>query len=248
MTRNIKLLLEFDGTDYEGWQIQPLGHTTIQSTIIKAVEEALGETDIEVKGACRTDSGVHAQGYVASFKTTSNIPAENFAIVINAELPDDIVVVKSSDAPPDFNPKKDSIAKRYEYRILVSPFNSPIFKRHAWVLDYDLDIDLMNQGASLLIGKKDFSSFMAAHSDAKSTVREILDFTVKKDKCGFIILEVYGNAFLRHMIRIMVGTLVELGRGKITLGDIDSIITSRDRTAACMTAPSQGLFLVEIDY
>lgn len=249
MQRKIKLLLEFDGTDYEGWQIQSNGHKTIEETLNKAIKKALGgETVIGLKGVSRTDSGVHALGFVASFKTTATMPGENFATVINAELPDDIVVIESSQVDLEFNPKKDSKAKRYEYRIFVSPNDSPIKSRYSWVVDYNLDVALMNEGAGLLTGKKDFASFMAAHSDAQSTVREILDFTVKKDKEGFIILEVYGNAFLRHMIRIMVGTLVELGRGKITLEDLPKILEAKDRTVACMTAPPQGLFLISIDY
>ncbi len=244
--RNIRLLVEYEGTDYAGWQAQT-SLPTIQGTLEAAVKELTGE-DVTVRGASRTDAGVHALGQVACFTTCSSIPAGGIMPALNVILPDDIVIKEASDAPPEFDPRRDSKSKTYIYRILNRSYPSALLYRYAWIVNRPLDVSLMREAARHFIGEKDFTSFRAADSDASHSIREVTSVAVEEKGDGIIEVEVRGTAFLRHMVRIMAGTLVEAGKGKLPPGRVAAIIGAKDRKAAPMTAPPQGLCLVKVEY
>jgi len=244
--RNIKLLIEYEGTRYAGWQIQQ-NLPTIQGIIQEKIKIITGE-DIKLTASSRTDAGVHALGQVANFCTESRIPPHSIQMGINALLPDDIVIKKAEEAPLDFDSRQNAKAKTYRYLILNRSYPSAIYRNFSWHVFQKLDIDAMTKAAGYLIGKKDFTSFRAAECDAPHSMREILSFSIEKKDDGFLELEVKGTAFLRHMVRIMVGTLVAIGKGKIAVNDFESIIEAKDRRLAGMTAPPEGLFLKEVEY
>lgn len=256
--RNIKLTIEYDGTNYCGWQVQP-GSPSIQGELDGAVRKIIAfkvsgdniPTDLSydgVRGASRTDAGVHAFAHVATFKTDSQISIDGIIRGMNSVLPPDIVIKDATEVPACFDARRDSRGKTYLYRVLTAPRRSPIYRNRCWYMRESLDVALMQEGAALLIGEKDFSSFRASGCGAKHPVREITSFTVEATDDGFIEFVVKGTAFLRHMVRIMVGTLVELGKGKITVSEFKEIIEAKERTAAPYTAPPQGLFLMETEY
>lgn len=244
--RNIRLLIEYEGTDYAGWQFQS-ALPTVQGALASAVKELTGE-DVEVRGASRTDAGVHASGQVASFNTTSLIPALNIRQGINSYLPKDIIVRDASDAPAEFDPRRNSSGKVYRYDILNRSYPSALRRNFVWHVFKPLDVGLMREGAAHIIGEKDFSSFRAADSDALHSIREVTSIEIEEKGDGFIEVEVRGTAFLRHMVRIMVGTLVAVGKGKVSPTEVASIIEAKERAAAGMTAPPQGLFLIKVEY
>jgi len=245
--RNIKLLIEYEGTNYAGWQIQP-DLPTIQGIIQDRLKTVLRE-GVKLTAASRTDAGVHALGQVANFKTTSTIPPHSIHMGLNALLPPDIVIKGVEEVAPGFNARMDARHKVYQYLILNRSYPSVFYRNRAWFIPYPLNTEVMKEGATYLLGKRDFSSFMAAGSNAPHPVREILSFSVEpKEEGGFIEMEVKGTAFLMHMVRVMVGTLVDLGRGRITMDGFQAIIEAKDRTRAGMTAPPQGLFLKEVGY
>jgi tRNA pseudouridine38-40 synthase len=256
--RNIKLTIEYDGTNYSGWQVQP-DSPTIQGELEAAVRKIIAfkvsddnlPTDLSydgIRGASRTDAGVHAFAHVATFKTDSLISIDGIIRGLNSVLPPDIVIKDATEVSPDFDARRDSKGKTYLYRVLSAPRRSPIYRNRCWYMRESLDVGLMQEGATLLIGKKDFSSFRASGCGAKHPIREVTSFTVEATDAGFIEFTVRGTAFLRHMVRIMVGTLVELGKGKITTNEFEKIIEAKERTAAPYTAPPQGLFLMETKY
>jgi len=245
-TRNIKLILEYDGTAYAGWQIQP-GLPTIQGALAGALKEQTG-TEHRITGASRTDAGVHAIAQAANFVTSSAIPARGLMAGLNSMLPPDIAVRDAGEAAPGFDARKDALGKTYIYRVFNGGYRTALDRERSWSVFHPLDVGLMREGAGLLIGKKDFSSFRATGCASRHPVREILSFTVEGRAEGFIEFEVRGTAFLRHMVRIMVGTLVTLGRGGITIDEVSAVMEARDRTRAPLTAPPQGLFLKEVEY
>ncbi|MBI5643220.1 MAG: tRNA pseudouridine(38-40) synthase TruA [Deltaproteobacteria bacterium] len=244
--RNIKLIIEYEGTNYSGWQWQNTS-PSIQGAIMDALKELTGE-DLIVSGASRTDAGVHAFGQVACFKTESRLSTYTFMQGLNAKLPGDIIIKEASEVALDFDPRRKSKQKTYVYKILNRDHPSAVYRKFSWFVFRPLDRDLMREGALHMIGEKNFSSFEAAESDSLHSIREVLSVDIHDSEEGLLIVEVKGTAFLRHMVRIMVGTLVELGKGRLKPDDIRRIIEARDRTAAHMTAPPQGLFLVKIDY
>ncbi len=243
--RNIKLIIEYDGTNYYGWQVQP-GQVTIQEELQKAIKRITGE-DVTLRAAGRTDAGVHAIAQVANFRTESKIPPLSLLKGLNSLLPDDIVIKGVDEVDEGFDARRSARSKTYKYLIFNSPYPSAIYRRFSWHVSYPLDIELMRQGASLLVGEKDFSSFRASGCASRHAVRTI-DYIGLKGDGELIGIEVRGRAFLRHMVRIMVGTLVELGRGRIGLDDLVRIIEARDRCKAPITAPARGLFLKEVEY
>ncbi len=256
--RNIKLTIEYDGTNYSGWQIQP-DSPTIQGELEAAVRTIINfNISLDglpsdpaydgIHGASRTDAGVHAFDHVATFKTESAIPIYGIIRGLNSVLPRDIAIKDAVDMPLDFDARRHSKGKTYLYKVLTGPTRSPVYRNRAWYMRQSLDLDLMQEGASLLIGEKDFSSFRASGCGAKHPIREITSFTVCAPGDGFIEFTVKGTAFLRHMVRIMVGTLVELGKGKISIDEFKSIIEAKDRTRAPYTAAPEGLYLVETRY
>lgn len=244
--RNIKLLLEYEGTAYVGWQVQP-GLPTIQETIQDRLKKMTGE-DADLIAAGRTDSGVHAKGQVCNFTTASRIPAISIRKGLNRLLPEDIVVKDAMDVDEGFNARTDACSKTYQYLIFNRDYPSSFYRRFSWFIRQPLDIAEMREGAKILTGKKDFSSFRGAGCGSSHAVRNIKSITIDRNPEGLLKVRVQGYAFLRHMVRIMVGTLVTLGRGKIAVADLKEIVEAKDRTTAGLTAPPQGLFLEEVEY
>jgi tRNA pseudouridine38-40 synthase len=243
--RNVRLLIEYEGTNYSGWQIQST-LPTIQGTIQEAIEELTGKR-VKLFGASRTDAGVHARGQVANFHIDSIIAPESFAGGLNLKLPLDIVIKESCEVKSDFHSSLHAKEKLYRYSLERRRYRSVLSRKFAWHFFQPLDIELMREGVLRFIGKKDFSSFMADGSRVKTTEKEIFSIELREEG-DFLELYVRGNSFLRHMVRIMVGTLVTLGKGKLTLEDIDRIFEARVRAEAAQTAPPQGLCLVEVRY
>ena len=243
--RRIFLEIAYDGTNYSGWQVQN-NAVSIQETIDKALSEWLGE-EIHTIGASRTDAGVHARGNVAVFDTESLIPADKFAFGLNARLPEDISIQESFEVPAEFHPRFTETIKTYEYKILNRKFPDPTRRNDSLFYYGKLNVDAMNEAASYLVGPHDFKSFCAVNHDAKTTVRTIYSAMVDKDG-DLIIFEITGNGFLYNMVRIIAGTLIEVGKGKLKPEDIKMIMEARDRQKAGPTAPAHGLTLVEIEY
>ena len=243
--RRIKLTVAYDGTDYCGWQIQPNG-ITVEEVLNRALSRLTGE-EIRVIGASRTDAGVHARGNIAALDTASTIPAERFAYAVNPLLPEDIVVVKSEEVPQDWHPRYQNSVKTYEYRILNREMPDPLKRKYTWHVSFPLDIDKMREAAEHLKGQHDFRSFCSVHTAVKSTVRTIytLDIVKSGDE---IIIRISGNGFLYNMVRIIAGTLAEVGRGFRTPEDVRDLLTAKEREQAGATAPPQGLTLIRIEY
>lgn len=243
--RRVKLIVAYDGTDYCGWQIQPNG-ITVEEVLNRALSRLTGE-EIRVIGASRTDAGVHARGNIAVLDTASTIPAERFAYAVNPLLPEDIVVVKSEEVPQDWHPRYQNSVKTYEYRILNREMPDPLKRKYTWHVSFPLDIDKMREAAEHLKGQHDFRSFCSVHTAVKSTVRTIytLDIVKSGDE---IIIRISGNGFLYNMVRIIAGTLAEVGRGFRTPEDVRDLLTAKEREQAGATAPPQGLTLIRIEY
>lgn len=243
--KRIKLTIAYDGTNYCGWQIQPNG-ITIEEILNKALSKMTGE-EILVIGASRTDSGVHAMGNVAVFDTDTTIPAEKIAVALNQRLPEDIVITKSEEVPLDFHPRYCNCSKTYEYHIINTRIPIPTKRLTNYFVSYVLDIDKMRQAASYLVGEHDFVSFCNVRTDVENTVRTItaLDILTNGNE---ITIRITGNGFLYNMVRIIVGTLIRVGRGFYEPEKVKEILEAKDRKAAGVTAPAQGLMLVEIKY
>ena len=243
--KRIKLTIAYDGTNYCGWQIQPNG-ITIEEILNKALSKMTGE-EVFVIGASRTDSGVHAMGNVAVFDTETTIPAEKIAVALNQRLPDDIVITKSEEVPLDFHPRYCNCSKTYEYHIINTRIPIPTKRLTNYFVSYVLDIDKMRQAASYLVGEHDFVSFCNVRTDVENTVRTItaLDILTNGNE---ITIRITGNGFLYNMVRIIVGTLVRVGRGFYEPEKVKEILEAKDRKAAGVTAPAHGLMLVEIKY
>ena len=241
----IKLKIEYDGTDYCGWQIQPNG-VSVQEVITAAIKKITGE-DVKLIGSGRTDSGVHAAGQVAHFDTESGIPPEKFAHALNAVLPEDIKIISAELADDDFNARFSAKKKTYEYHMYVSEFSHPLKSRYAVWINYPLDIEKMNSAAKLFEGEHDFKCFLAANSSVKDTVRTIYKSEVK-NCADEIVFSVTGNGFLYNMVRIMAGTLVAVGSGKLKESDVLKILESGERKFAGKTMPAKGLILKSVEY
>lgn len=243
--RNIKLIIEYDGTNYNGWQTQK-NKTTIQETIEEALKKVMNE-DIELIGASRTDSGVHAAGQVANFKTSSSIKTERIPMALNSMLPKDIAIKHAEEVRDDFHARFNSKGKLYKYAILNDNTPSPLNRNYSYFYPNKLDINAMNEACKYFIGEHDFSAFKATGGSAKTSIRTIYECKfVKEDN----ILEFYisGDGFLYNMVRIIVGTLIEVGSYKIMPRDIIKIIESKDRKKSGKTVPAHGLCLMEIYY
>lgn len=243
--KRVKLIVSYDGTGYCGWQVQPNG-ITVEEVLNKAISKLTGE-DIHVIGASRTDSGVHALGNVAVFDTNSTIPADRMAAALNQRLPEDIVIRHSEEVPMDFHPRYCDCTKTYEYHILNAKIPVPTMRNTSYFVSYDLNIDDMRKGASYLIGEHDFVSFCNVRTDVENTVRTIYSLDIE-EQGEQLIVRIKGNGFLYNMVRIIVGTLVRVGRGFYQPEKVKEILEAKDRKAAGVTAPPQGLYLVEIEY
>jgi len=245
--RNIKLIIEYDGTNYCGWQVQENG-PSIQGSMEKALLAITGE-EIRINGSGRTDAGVHARGQAASFTTVSSIPQEKFAYALNGLLPKDIVVKESREVPLDFHARYSAVGKKYSYLIINSKFPSAILRNYAYHVNYceRLDIDRIEEAAEAFVGTYDFAGFMSTGSKVTDTVRTIYELSVEKEK-DLICFNYKGNGFLYNMVRIITGTLLYTGIGKINPKNIKDIILSRDRIRAGITVPACGLYLDEVYY
>lgn len=243
--RRIKLIVAYDGTNYHGWQFQP-GSSTIEGELNKHLSELFKE-EITVIGASRTDTGVHALCNVAVFDTNARIPADRVAYALNQRLPEDIRIRKSEEVEADFHPRKQVTRKTYEYKILNEEFANPVERLYAHFTYVPLDEKKMQAAADYLIGEHDFQSFCAAGSTAQSTVRTIYDINVER-KETMISIKVTGNGFLYNMVRIIAGTLMEVGKGKISPEQMKDILEAKDRTKAGPTAPAKGLMLYQYQF
>ena len=243
--KRIKLTIAYDGTNYCGWQVQPNG-ITVEEVVNKALKKLTGE-DIQVIGASRTDSGVHALGNVAVFDTHTTIPPERISYALNQRLPEDIVIVKSEEVAEDFHPRYCDCSKTYEYHILNTRIPIPTKRLTNYFVSYDLDVEKMRKAAGYLIGEHDFVSFCNVRTDVEDTVRTVTELEILKDGEETTI-RISGNGFLYNMVRIIVGTLIRVGRGFYEPEKVKEILEAKDRKAAGVTAPPHGLILAEIRY
>jgi tRNA pseudouridine38-40 synthase len=258
-----KIVVAYDGTDYVGWQRQANG-VSIQGLIEDALR-ALDGRDVTVTGAGRTDAGVHALGQVAAFTIARELTPDALVRALNAHLPHAIRVLAAEDVPPGFQPRFGARAKTYRYRLSNADVMSPFERRHAWHVPGPLDVEAMRAAARLLEGRHDFAAFQATGSSVATTEREIsssriaecglrigeesaIESAILNPQSAMLCCDISGSGFLRHMVRIIVGSLVEVGRGRQPVEWITAVIASRSRATAGPTAPPDGLFLVRVEY
>ncbi|MBI3324258.1 MAG: tRNA pseudouridine(38-40) synthase TruA [Candidatus Omnitrophica bacterium] len=243
--RTLKLTLAYDGTDYAGWQSQP-GRPTIQAAVEAACRQILQER-VHVAGSGRTDAGVHALGQVAHLRTSRSLPCQTLQRGLNAVLPRDIVVRAVEEAPPDFHARFDAVSKRYRYRIVNGPVVLPFMRRYVHHVPVQLNVALMRREAAVLRGRHDFRSFHNTGRLVTDTVRTLSLARIERRR-GELVIELEANGFLQGMARAIVGTLLELGRGRLPAGSMARILRAKRRQAAGPTAPARGLILVHADY
>jgi tRNA pseudouridine38-40 synthase len=251
--RNIRLVLAYDGTDFCGWQRQP-NIPTVQACLEEAIVKIVGG-NARVWGSGRTDAGVHALNQIANFRTACSIPCVNLVRALNDHLPATVRIKDARDVAEKFHARYDVRAKTYRYRILRAPICSPFLWRFVYHYPYPLDRARMRAAAEVFEGEHDFTSFAASekHLDGaegpKSMVRRVFRSRfLWRQRTSLLIYEIRGNGFLHHMVRNIVGTLMEVGRGRLTKQDVTRILEARDRTLAGPTAPAQGLCLVKVEY
>ncbi|NLL81212.1 MAG: tRNA pseudouridine(38-40) synthase TruA [Tissierellia bacterium] len=243
--RNIKLTLEYEGTNYSGWQNQE-NAITIQEVIEKAILQSTKEY-VRLIGSGRTDAGVHALGQVANFYTNSTIPGEKFKFVLNNILPDDITVIESEEVSLDFHARYSAVKKRYIYKINNEKKYRPLYRNYSYHYKHLLDIEKMKKASNYLLGTHDFSSFKGRKTNVYTTIRTIYSIDIER-KGNFIILTFQGDSFLKNMVRIIVGTLINAGNNRMEPEQIQEILQGRDRRLAGQTAPPQGLYLEKVFY
>lgn len=243
--KKVKLVVAYDGTDFSGFQRQP-GRRTIQGVLEETLQRLTGEA-VEVHGSGRTDAGVHALGQVCHFSTNHPIPPDKYAYILRNMLPKDLIVISSEEVSSDFHARKSAYWKTYRYQVttaLVPNIFSRRFRTH-W--PEKVDLKKMKKAAEYLIGTHDFTSFCSPKTPIEDKVRTIYQWDIRSDEEGYI-LEVTGNGFLYNMVRILVGTLVQVGKGRIQPSEIQEILKAKDRQAAGPTAPPEGLILLEVGY
>lgn len=241
----VKLVVAYEGTNYCGWQIQPNG-ITIEQVLNETLSSLLGE-EITVTGASRTDAGVHSLGNVAVFETHTKMPAEKISFALNQRLPEDIVVQESCQVPENFHPRFSKSRKTYEYRILNCRFRQPLERRTSYFYHYPLDVSAMQKAAAYLVGEHDFTSFASVHAQTNTYVRMIYALDVVREG-DMIRIRVQGNGFLYNMVRIIAGTLIQVGAGIKKPEDMESILAGKDRELAGPTAPAHGLTMIGLEY
>lgn len=256
--RTVKLSVSYDGTDYIGWQRQAAG-TSVQGLLEEALESVVGHAHA-IAGAGRTDAGVHAVGQVASVVVDSSMPLATLVRALNAHLPPDVRVLDAEDRPASFHARFSARRKVYVYRLLNTSIASPFEHRYAWHCPIALDLDAMQRAIDLLVGTHDFSAFRGAGSEVASSVRTLQRATVTRTSSwtarrdtvsaggGLVEFRFEADGFLRHMVRNIVGTAVDIGRGRMMVDDVPDLVASRDRRHAGPTAPPEGLFLLRVDY
>lgn len=264
--RTIRLTLAYDGTDFAGWQIQPDART-VQGVLESAIESLTGNP-VRVLSAGRTDAGVHAIGQVASFRSDSSIPPEKWRAALQSRLPPDVVILASESAADDFHATFSATSKRYRYLLRTSVVEDPFLRRYAWRLGSDLDVDKMRTAAQSLLGTHDFRCFESHWPNKATSVRTVLDVAVHRlnrwpgwgaepiernaqaagESAEFIAVEIEADGFLYNMVRAIVGTLVNIGRGKWPVESLAKVIAGQDRSQAGETAPPQGLYLIRARY
>jgi tRNA pseudouridine38-40 synthase len=242
---NIKLTVEYDGTRYHGWQIQANGET-IQAVLERAVSTFLGKST-RITGSGRTDAGVHALGQVANFFADQDLDLYKIRRGLNALTPEDISITEVEIVADSFDARRDGRSRVYEYHILNRPMPSPFYLNRAWHVHEPLALEAMRQAVHCLQGEHDFSSFRAAGCDALHPVRKVYR-TLLEERGELLVYTIEATAFLRHMVRNIVGTVVEVGRGVRSAGSFAELLEARDRTQAGPTAPAHGLYLVEVKY
>lgn len=246
MKRNIKLTIEYDGKEFKGWQKQP-GRLNIQGEIEKALSEICNE-EIELVASGRTDAGVHAIGQVANFKTTSTIELDKIPLALNSKLKKSISIKKAEDVDDRFHSRISCKRKTYRYVINNSKYESAIKRNHETYIPNKMNIDKMKEAITYFVGEHDFKAFCASGAGSKSTVRTIYEAKLEKTEDERIIIELTGNGFLYNMIRIIAGTLIEVGVGNIEAKEIKTIIENKKRENAGKTLLANGLFLVNVEY
>lgn len=243
--RTIKLIIEYDGTNYAGWQIQPNG-LAVQQVIEEALLRLLGE-EVRLRSSGRTDAGVHARAMVATFTTTRSLPLQAFVGGANRFLPPDIAILSATEVAPEFRPIQDARAKQYRYTIYNAPVRSPLRRLCSWHVRERLDTDAMALAARHFVGRHDFAAFRASNCAARTTVRRIDSVTIAREG-ELIFIDVIGEGFLKNMVRVMAGTLVEVGRGRFSPERIAWLLENPDRSKAGVTAPACGLCLMNVSY
>ncbi|BBO15981.1 tRNA pseudouridine(38-40) synthase TruA [Candidatus Brocadia pituitae] len=243
--RNIRLLIEYDGTQYAGWQWQN-DQKTVQEMLSKAVEQVVQEP-VKIYGASRTDSGVHALGQVANFKTTSSVPSKRLIHAINFYLPHDITVKGAADVPVSFHAQYDAQSKIYRYTLLNNWIRTSLNRNFCYVCGLLLNAEKMLYAAQYLIGTHDFTSFTTSALQGKNRIRTVKRLEITREG-KYLYFTVEANGFLYNMVRTMVGTLIEVGRGKIMVESMKDILGAKNRNLAGPTAPAKGLCLIEVKY
>lgn len=241
----ILLTIAYDGTHYSGWQIQPNG-LAVQQVVEEAMEKLLGEK-ILLRSSGRTDAGVHARGMPAAFFTERDLPLRAYIEGCNRYLPDDIAVISARTVVDSFKPIKDALRKHYRYTILCSTVRSPLDRHYTWLVRDPLDIAAMRTAADHFAGRHDFAAFRASNCVAKTTVRHIDSVEISTDG-PYVIIDVVGEGFLKNMVRVMAGTLTDIGRGRFSPEHIIRLLENGDRKKAGVTAPASGLCLMSVCY
>ena len=244
-THRVRLVVAYDGTNYHGWQTQANG-ITIESELNRCLTDLFGE-EIRVIGASRTDSGVHALGNIAIFDTTGRMPAEKVSYALNQRLPEDIRIQCSEEVDPDWHPRHCASRKTYEYRIYRGQFPMPVKRLYSHFTYHELDVEAMQKAASFLVGEHDFKSFCSNPKMKKSTVRKVDRIDIVK-KGAYVTFTYHGTGFLQYMVRILTGTLLEVGFSKKEPESMKELLEARDRTKAGATAPACGLTMIKVDY
>jgi len=242
---NFKLTLEYDGTDFAGWQVQP-GCRTVQGVLEEAILKLTGQS-VRVHGSGRTDAGVHAYGQVASVKLSTNIPPERLKFALNPLLPADVKILETQEMHDDFHARFSAQGKTYAYCVLLRNNPAPLLRHRAWQVDSRLDLERVRQVLCLIKGTHDFKAFCSAGSSVSSTERTIWEASMRQtgEEC---VITLHGNGFLYNMVRIIVGTAVSVGLGQLQLEDVSTALISGKRIIKAPTAPAQGLYLVHVDY
>jgi tRNA pseudouridine38-40 synthase len=244
--RNLKLLVQFDGTDFAGWQRQD-DQRTVQGVLEEALARMLREPT-KATASSRTDAGVHALALPVGVRTGADLPLKAFVFGLDSLLPDDVRVLSAEEVPEGFNARFSTLGKTYRYRIQGGRVLLPLERRYAWHVPLPLDLDAIREGARALVGEHDFTSFRSVQCDAASPVRCVTRLDVVEERPGIVAIEIRANGFLRNMVRIVAGTLVQVGLGRRPPAWVAEVLAARDRRVGGMTAPPRGLFLVEVEY